>query len=96
MFQKNAGGAIPPYVMITSDDPDVIIIDEETRRIHTFLVCVRADTSDAGDSAEGKKCNCIDLKITNAKNNNLVSSGVISLRSRKQVHYPAISGNIYD
>ena len=39
-FRTNAGGTIPPEVLLTTDKPDIVIIDEEKRSVHTFELTV--------------------------------------------------------
>ena len=41
------------------------------------------------DSANGNQCNCIELNITNVKNDNLITSGIINLDSGNQLLYPS-------
>ena len=48
------------------------------------------------DSVNGNQCNCIELNITNVKNDNLITSGIINLDSGNQLLYPVMSGNFYD
>ena len=31
-FRTNAGGTIPPEVLITTDRPDLVIVDEKTKK----------------------------------------------------------------
>ena len=38
--RTNAGGTIPPKVLITTDRPDLVIIDEETKTMHIFELTV--------------------------------------------------------
>ena len=39
-FRTNAGGTIPPEVLITTDRPDLVIIDEENKKVKTFELAV--------------------------------------------------------
>ena len=39
-FRTNSGGTIPPKALITTDRPDLVIIDEETKSIHIFELTV--------------------------------------------------------
>ena len=39
-FRTNAGGTIPPEVLISTDNPDIVIIDEENKKVHTFELTV--------------------------------------------------------
>ena len=39
-FRTNAGGTIPPEVLITTDRPDLVIVDEENKKVKTFELTV--------------------------------------------------------
>ena len=39
-FRTNAGGTIPPEVLISTDKPDLVIIDEKNKKVHTFELTV--------------------------------------------------------
>ena len=39
-FRTNAGGTIPPEVLISTDHPDRVIINEENKNVHSFEVTV--------------------------------------------------------
>ena len=39
-FRTNADGTIPPEVLISTDKPDLVIIDEENKKVNTFELTV--------------------------------------------------------